>query len=366
MPTAHRLRGALTGSALALALSAAAVTAPGGVTLATATAAGRTLTVAPGANLQAAFGGLRPGDTLLMKPGTYDAGLIRTRRVSGQWSAGTATARITVKAADRARKPLIRGSIRIYDPSYWTLDGLRVQATVAGSEALLIGGGRGWVVRNSEFFGARRTGAYANVSFGTDPTYGTGAPRGFDFSFNCVRDAASNPAHGNIRPDHNIYLTFAGETSSGKITRNLIFNAPNGGGIKIGSGKAGQRGASNITVAFNTIADTARGIVMHGDVRNNRITGNLIARTSRTFIKNSKSSHFYQHQVSGPGNSFVHTYGGRPASMLVYGRGLRNAGDNGLRPDPKFASVRTCSGYKPTYAKAKAYGRYGSGKWPRW
>ena len=228
------------GAALALGgLAVASLALPKAPLTERAAAAGTTTTVGPGADLRAAMIALKPGDTLALLPGTYASGMVSPPPVSvaiaadRKMSVGTPTQPITVRAADPSARPLILGEIKLWGPSYWVLDGLRVQAVDASRDALYIGGGQGWVVRNSEFFGASSTGAFSNVTIGSD-IYGTGAPRGFAFTQNCVHDAGRTTRKTT---DHNVYVSFKGTPSSGGvISRNVIFNHANGAGIKLGDG----------------------------------------------------------------------------------------------------------------------------------
>ena len=108
----------------------------GGVAVASLT------TVGPGADLRAAMIALKPGDTLALLPGTYASGMVSPPPVSlaigadRKMSVGTPTQPITVRAADPAARPLILGEIKLWGPSYWVLDGLRVQAVDATRDAL--------------------------------------------------------------------------------------------------------------------------------------------------------------------------------------------------------------------------------------
>ena len=361
---ARRLGAALALSGLALG----ALTLPGAPTTARAAADGTTTTVGPGVDLRAALIALKPGDTLALLPGTYPTGMVSPPPASvavgadRKMSLGTAIARITVRAADPANRPLILGEIKLWAPSYWTLDGLRVQAVDATRDALYIGGGTGWVVRNSEFSGASATNAFSNVTISSD-IYGTGAPRGFTFTGNCVHDAGRS-----IRKttDHNIYVSFAGESGSGgTISRNVIYNHANGAGIKLGNGGVpGARGPWGVTVAYNTIAQGGRQVLLHGDVRNNTITRNLLSTSTQPFSTVNKTTSVYLNLVVGGGNVFANNYAAS-STMFSFGKTARMNADNAVRTSPRFVGSG-CGGFRPTYAKAAAYGRYGSGALPTW
>jgi len=333
-----------------------------------AQAAGTTRTVGPGVDLRAALNSLHPGDTLALRPGTYHTGLVSPAPASTavgadrKMSVGTAAARITVRAADPRNRPVILGEIKLWGPSYWILDGLKVQAVDATRDALYIGGGTGWVVRNSEFSGANNTGAYSNVTIGTD-VYGTGAPRAFAFTGNCVHDAA----HTNRSfTDHNIYVSYAGNSSSGgEISRNIIFNHPNGAGIKLGNGGVpGARGPWGVQVAYNTVAQGGRQVLLHGDVRGNTISRNILSTSTKRLGTSKLTTSVYLNLVVGGGNTFANNYAAS-SSVFSFGKTARIGVDNAVRADPGFAGSG-CGGFVPDNAKATAYGRYGAGALPTW
>ena len=363
----HRRPRRLLIAALAMSgLAMGSVVAPGAPLTGRAEAAGRTFTVYPGVNLRSALMTLRPGDTLQLAPGVYRTGFVlpipATATVRTKMSVGTPTAPITVRAQDPRNRPLILGELKLWGPSYWHLDGLRIQGVDAGKDSLYMAGGVGWVVRNSEIFGARQTGAYSNVTIGSD-IYGTGAPRNFNFTANCVHDAAQTKRSNT---DHNIYVSFAGNSGSGGwITRNVIFNHPNGVGVKLGAGGLpGAHGPWGVKVVYNTIARGGRQVLLHGDVRNNYIARNIFANSWAPLGSTRKTTSVYLNLVIGGGNTFANNYA-TASTMFYFGKTARFATDNAVRVNPKFNNA-SCGGFRTSYAKASAYGRYGSGAMPRW
>lgn len=365
----------LLGAAFAVGgLAVATVAMPDAPLTARAQAAGATYTVGPGVDLRYALMKLYPGDTLLLQPGVYRTGMVLpipatstlpkvdAKGTFKKMSVGTPTAPITVRAADPKNRPLILGELKLWGPSYWQLDGLRVQAVDATRDALSIGGGTGWTVRNSEFSGASSTGAYSNVTISSD-VYGTGAPSRFAFTGNCVHDAGRTIRKGT---DHNIYVSFAGDsTSGGVISRNIIFNHANGAGIKLGNGGVkGAPGPWGVQVTYNTIAQGGRQVLLHGALRNNTVARNILSGSTQRFTGANKTTATYLNVVTGAGNYFVNNYAAA-STMFYYGQTARIGADNAVRPNPSF-SGGGCGGFRPNYAKAKPYGRYGSGALPRW
>jgi len=361
-------RRLITAAALS-ALGVSSFVVPGAPLTARAEAAGTTRTVGPGVNLKAALIALKPGDTLALLPGVYRTGMVSPPPATLAIGAdrkmhrGTPSARITVRAADPSKRPLILGELKLWGATYWTLDGLRVQAVDRTRDALYMGGGTGWTVKNSEFFGASVTNAYSNVTISSD-SYGTGAPRGFMFTGNCVHDAGRSTGRARYGTDHNIYVSYAGDRGSGGvISRNVIFNHANGVGIKLGNGGIPRApGPWNVQVAYNTIAQGGRQVFLHADVRGNTISRNILADSTQPFGVVKTTVSVYLNQVIGGGNGFANNYA-TGSTMFSFGKSARIGVDNVVRPSPHF-SGSGCGGFRPTTPAAVGYGRYGSGPLP--
>ena len=149
------------------------------------------------------------------------------------------------------------------------------------------------------------------------------------------------------------------------ISRNVIFNHANGVGIKLGDGGVPRApGPWNVTVAYNTIAQGGRQIFLHGDVRNNTVARNLLSSSTQRFPQLSTTTSVYLNKVVGGGNTFVNNYAAS-STLFSFGKTATIGADNAVRTSPRFAGGG-CDGLRPTYAKAVAYGRYGSGALPRW
>ncbi len=343
------LPSALIASTLGLAIAASGAPAQ----------AATVHTVSPGADLKVALEKLGPGDTLQLNPGTYDIGFLR-----GYVRRGTAKAPITVRAANPAQPPLLRGAVKLFDIDYWQISGIRVQATEKGKEALYIGGGKGWTVSNSEFFGARATNAYSNVTIaGNNPENAksnpAASPSGFRFFSNCVHDAAKST---RAATDHNIYVNFlGGRGTGGRIDHNTVYGHPNGAGIKLGDGGATNAlGPWGVRVDANTVADGGRQILLHGNVRNNVIAGNLLGRSTTKFTKSPKTTAIYVNKVTTRTNQIANNYT-YESSMISYDteRKLVVKAGNKLGAKPKMNSIGSCAAYKVPGAK---HGRWGTGR----
>jgi hypothetical protein len=354
----RRARAAVAGALGVVAAAAGMLAGP----VAPAQAAGRVITISPsdvtygpvGArSLAGRLQALRAGDTLVLGPGVYNVGVTRPN----VWS-GTAQRPIVIRASHPSRT-LIKGQLKLWDANYWQLRNIRIQATVKGSEALYMGGGRGWLVAGGEFFGGRATGAYANVAIGSG---NFSQPTAFRFTANCVHGAGRTARENQ---DHNIYVNFAGSTRTrGSIDHNVIFDHPNGTGIKLGAGgQPGARGPWNVRVASNTVSNGGRQILLHGNVRGNVVTGNLLAFSTKHFQKLPKTTAIYANMLTTRTNRIAHNY--VYASDFVAwdpDKRLVNAGDNRKRGNPVFNGMGTCGVYQAKAGPAKAYGRYGHGR----
>ncbi len=319
-----------------------------------AAAAGTSVVVRPGisgASLSRLFSRLGPGSQVRFAPGTYRL---------GYWDPvlqpGRPTARITVTALDPSHPPLLQGMWKMRSPSYWTVSRMRFQATVPGDEAIsVLGSATGWQILSNDIFGAAQTGAYANLSVPA------GQQRAFRIAGNAIHDAGRS---SRSQTDHNLYLNFAGDpTTSGLVDHNLIYNHPNGVGIKIGDGgAAGARGPWGLTIADNTVLSGGRQMLLHGDVRNNLVYGNLFGRSTAPFTSDPRTTTIYVHMVNNRTNLFRNNYA-FGASMFTYDpdHALLSGGDNGLRADPRLTGGTSWTGMVPTAPAARPYGHRGTG-----
>lgn len=308
--------------------------------------------ITPDVNLRDAINALRAGDTLALAPGTYRPGWI-VMRAGGGVLGGTAAAPITITSADPAHPAVIYGGLEFDHASYVNLFSVRVIATRPGFFALYMFGGVGWQVAKSEFTGARATHAVANVMIGGSG----GEPSGFRFVQNNVHTAANDLTTDHI--DQNVYVNYQGAPGSGGlIANNLIWDHPNGEGIKVGvGGLATALGAWNLTIAYNTIASGGRQIVLTGVLRNIRILRNHFYRATQFFVSNPQTTQIYIHDVTGSGFTVVQNYS-YGASMLIYDPMKRTALSGNVVSNAPAYNPRFDVSLRPTNRVAVPYGRY--------
>ena len=278
---------------------------------------------------------LAPGDTLRIKPGTYNIDKMRLDNIEG-----TADKRITVKADVPSDRPLLRGWLTLWRADYFTLDNLRFEATYTTTP---VGGlsyhcGVGWTVSNSEFFGANNTHSYWNLGIGG---YQPGAPTA-DGPNDCANEPRNFAVTGNTFHHpytdgstsavyHHIYAYFEGSAgTSGTISRNVFAGFRNGAGIKLGA--ANPLCAWNVRVEFNTFYDGVRALVMEDDIRGIVVNGNLTDQirggggTSGPNLPVALGNTV----ASNPSNVISHTYAANNTNPLqrIWGPVLSAAGDS--------------------------------------
>lgn len=355
---------------IGLALGPGAIASASGPRNAAATVNAHVRVIGPGQyddSLQTAMGKLVPGDILELEPGTYDTGYLRMYALTGSGSniirKGTAAAPITLTSVDPSHPAVLSGGLQLSFADYWHVSNLVFQATVPGYSALYMAGGTGWSVTGSTFTGAATTQSFANVAIatGVDPSGRKISPSRFTFSENCVYEAART---GKGNPDQNIYVSFEGSNStSGTISRNIIYSAPNGQAVKLGNGGTpGALGPWNVVVSNNTMVSNGRQVLLFGNVRNNRIVGNLFMTATAPFTRDPRTTQVYVAALAGTHNTISANYGYAasmftfdPAKAAVYGPNYQS---NAAGADPKF-NGGGCGGYLPTNRNAAQYGRYG-------
>lgn len=263
---------------------------------------------------------LRPGDTLSVRGGEYRE---RVDLRGSSLTAGTTEAPITVEAASGER-PVIIGTFRLSNASYWYLDGINVTWDSAITDTTLhmcrLYGGAGAVWANSELWGA--------CSFAALLLDGGASAWLID---NChIHDTAKS---NGTNQDHLIYVANA---TLGTISHSLLHDAPNGRGVKLGCAENGHHAPALVTVVENTIVNTAAGNVsLSYDAHDNTIMRNILVTPGA----NMPAVNGYQ--LTGIDNLVMQNVVWDAAAVTL-GPPIVDAGDN-VAADPMLDSA-----YRPT------------------
>jgi hypothetical protein len=296
---------------------------------------------APWRTLTYALSRLRAGNTLEVRGGDY------YERISLKPSAGTASRRITVRAA-AGERPVLHGIFWLGAPSYWTISGLNVtwSSGTSRSEAMVrLYGGTGWVFENAEVWGAHSVaGLMVNESFnGSVAPLGAWTLRGL-----CVHD--THPSNGTNQ-DHNVYVDDMSKYSPaahGVIERSIFYGAPNGNNIKLGPGDD-TGGPHHVTVRYSSFYDANRNISVSKQSHDIAITRNLLVDASEANI--------FGYRLVGANNTATDNVGWAAPRVLGNSSGYRTiAGARNVSMNPGITPG--CRGFHPTNSPASWFGRY--------
>ncbi len=312
------------------------------------------------AQIKADVSVLQAGDSVLVAPGTYDmgrgepGGIWRPRLGTyGHRALGTPTAPIVFTAADAAHPPLLTGSIKLDGANYWRLSHLRIQGTVRTTDTLTFNGGTGWSLSDSEVFGARATGALANVVV-SRVTFGM--PTNWTIAHDAIHDGGAVASKAGMQ--HEIYLTAVGNAGHAVIRNNALYNTSEGAAVKIGNGGlANAPGISGVSVVDNTMYANFEQVVLHGAVSNNLIQRNLMVLSTRK-MGNGNTVGVYVHELAGSNNVIRDNYLYAVTTPIFVGagsRGFTDGGGNIRSVDPRFDHVLAWA-FHPGTAAARAYG----------
>jgi hypothetical protein len=290
----------------------------------------------PWATISHAFTQLEPGTTLLVHDGTYE------ERVDLELHPGRADAPITVVAAPDAR-PVIEGVLWLRNPSYWRFDGLDVtwdRRSDDEDHMVKLLGGEGWEFSGAELSEAR---SYAALLVAESPK--DWAVRG-----NCIHDTYPT---NRANQDQLIYVNSGLDATEGVIEHNLLFNASNGTGIKLGGPREDSGGAADIRVRYNTIVGAAQSIMISWRSQDIVVERNLLGRTTDNY------GAIRSYQLTGERNVASQNVAFDVAELFLSDEGypgVEDAGGNQLVDDPRFDEDATCAGFRPQEPRLSGYG----------
>jgi hypothetical protein len=275
---------------------------------------------------------------LYVRGGTY------TEQVEVEVSAGDADSPVWVTNYPGER-PVLQGRLWIGYPSFWTINGINVTWSEdnPNEPMVRIYGGTNWTLQSSEIWGA-------HSSAGLYVGEGDGQLGRWTVRDNCIHD--TYPTNGSYQ-DHTIYVTDLSDSSdpSGLIEHNILFNATNGRGIKLGPGDE-DGGPRNVVVRYNTIYNTAENISLSRDTSDVTVYRNILVR--------ARSANIRAYLLNGSGNVAYDNLGSDAPTLLKNDpdhQGIRDGGGNQSTESLRFDSLG-CTGFRP--AEPLDYGRHAS------
>jgi PST family polysaccharide transporter len=281
---------------------------------------------------------LRYGERLYVRGGTY------VERVDVTVAPGRSDARVRVSNFPGER-PILRGRLWVGNPSYWTIRGLNVTWADGNPNQPLVRiyGGTGWELTRSEIWGAHST---AGLEIDDGPLNNLGR---WAVTRNCIHDTF---ATNDVNQDHNVYVAdvSASPDPEGVVSHNVLFNAENGRGIKLGpGGDAG--GAVNVSVRFNTIYNSSQNVSLSRDTSRVSIERNILVKGRESNITGFMlrgTGNVARDNIADAAPKFLDS-DGAPGSLV-------DGGGNFHPRDPRFDSIG-CSGFRS--ARFRTYGAYG-------
>jgi hypothetical protein len=288
---------------------------------------------------------LSAGDTLYVRGGTY-----LERIMSPSISPGRSDDRIRVMAYG-GEVPVLKGLLWVTGADYWTFDGLNVTwdpETGSSSEHMVkFTDGVGWKFLDAEVWGARSYAAF--LVYSSTP----GEPKDWTIARNCIH--TTYPTHEENQ-DHLLYVN-GGLSGGGRITRNILFDATYGDGIKLGGSSPGNEDTANVLVRYNTVYDTSQNIRVLWTSHDNVISWNILDMVGQFNYGNVRG-----YQLSGQGNVASDNWGYDADTFILNDdgyTGIDDGGGNVFPKDPRFDSTASCDGFHPSTAGSDQYGRYG-------
>lgn len=219
---------------------------------------------APFRTIQHAIRQLEPGDTLVVRGGTYRE---QVELPYAEMTRGRTDAPIVVQAA-AGERPIIEGRFRLSGADHWTIRGINVTWSDENEDdehMVQFRGGTGWRFTEAEVWGARSFSAI-NVGHGAH-----------DFRLDNLYVHHTHPSN-DLNQDHLIYLASGNE--GGVVEHNILAVSPNGRGIKVGPGALSEPGSDDVVIRYNTFyANTGpSNIRFSGDSSHNEVYGNIFVR----------------------------------------------------------------------------------------
>ena len=287
---------------------------------------------------------LQPGDELLVRGGRY-----RERVRDLDLRPGRPDARISVRAWP-GEEPVLAGLLWLDRPSYWTIAGLHVTWDDEGKankkdHMVKITDGVGWRLEGSELSNAKSFAALLVASTGGNE------PSDWTVSGNCIH--GTRKANGTNQ-DHLVYVNSGTGGGRGVVSGNLLFDAPNGAGVKLGGADDDEGGARDVTVERNTIWGAGQSVLIAWRSEDNVVAENLLGATTRRYAA------IRGYRLSGEGNIARGNVAADTEDVLLNDEGHEAIEDGGgnvlLSRSPGFDDTETCKGFRPSEPRAARAG----------
>ena len=310
----------------------------------------------PWATIEFGMRCLQPGDTLIVRGGTYQ------QEVTPVTTSGTAAQPILVTAAPGERVVIegilwLRSDGNISGFDHWTIRGLNVTfgSGISDGFAWLVKfvGGKNWAYEDAEVWNAGPPSNYAAVRVEDLNDGPAGEPANWALRRLCVHSTrAAHPPY----QDHNIYIDTGLDAGPGVIERSIVFGAPNGKNLKIGPE------AANLTIRYNTLYDASENVLVDSDSKNILLERNLLGRVT--------GKEWYPHlrgfAMSGTNVVARDNVGFEPAPnprAFIYNdtngsTGIIDGGGNRSPLPVTLNSTASCAGFRVTSTAGAAFGRY--------
>ena len=130
------------------------------------------------------------------------------------------------------------------------------------------------------------------------------------------------------------------------VEGNLLFDAANGNGVKLGGPDRDSGGAARVTVRHNTIVDTVQSVLIAWGAHDNLVQGNLMAGAGPGYAL------VRGFELDGEANVIRDNTGWGATNVVASDEGFRGVIDEGNRlvqgiRGTGFTSTGSCNGYLP-------------------
>lgn len=294
----------------------------------------------PWETFSAALPRLDAGHTLYVMDGDY-----REQVREPSVASGTPTAPIRI-VADEDATPVLEGLFWLRDADYWLVHGLNVTWDADRNQheehMVKLSGGTGWEFTGAAIWGAE---SFAALLVADEPD---------DWRLGELCVHSTEPTN-DWNQDHLIYVNNGLDAGEGVIENSLLFDAPNGSGVKLGGASSDSGGAANVTIRAVTIVDTAQPVLIAWGSRNNVVERSIIVGAGENYAAIRGYELYGEGNVARGNIAFdVDDFFLNDPDTL----GVRDGGGNEFPLDPEFEQRGSCAAFQPSepeIARAAGY-----------